>query len=210
MIQYVQNIIVPFVERTRESLGEDEDKAAVVIMDNFKGQVTPAMTELLERHHIHSCLIPPNTTDRLQPMDIAVNKPAKTFLKEQFQNWYSEQVTRQLDGEDVENVDLEPVELSMAVMKEIGAKWLVDMADYISNNPQFIVNGFLHAGISEALDGNTDNDTPVFNSDETKSESDDEEEDNADDDDDDESNPIIDYIVLQCTILNITLICISI
>ena len=87
MIQYVHNIIVPFVELTRESLGEDEDKAAVVIMDNFKDQVTPAMTELLERHHIHSCFIPTNTTDRLQPMDVAVNKPAKAFLKEQFQNW---------------------------------------------------------------------------------------------------------------------------
>ena len=49
MIQYAQNIIVPFVEQTSESLGEDEDWAAVVIMhmDNFKGQVTPAMTELL-------------------------------------------------------------------------------------------------------------------------------------------------------------------
>ena len=52
-------------------------------------------------------------------MDIAVNKPAKAFLKEQFQNWYSEQVTQQLDGEDFENVDLEPVELSMAVMKKL-------------------------------------------------------------------------------------------
>ena len=80
----------------------------------------------------------------------------------------------------------------MAVMR---AKWLVDMADYTSNNPQFIANGFLHTGITEALDGKTDNDTPVPNSDETESESDDEEEDDADDDND-ESNPIIDYIVL--------------
>ena len=68
--------------------------------------------------------------------------------------------------------------------------------DYISNNPQFIVNGFLHTGISEAL---TDNDTPVPNSDDTESESDDDEEeddDDDDDDDDDESNPVINYIVL--------------
>ena len=36
----------------------------------------------------------------------------------------------------------------MAVMKEIGSKWLVDAADYISNNPQFIVNGFVRAGIT--------------------------------------------------------------
>ena len=68
-------------------------KTVDVIMDNLKGQVTPAITELLERHHIHSCF---NTTDRLQLMDIAVNKPAKAFLKEQFQNWYSEEVTWQL------------------------------------------------------------------------------------------------------------------
>ena len=43
---------MPFVEQTRELLDEDEDKAVVVIMDNFKGQITPAMIELLERHHI--------------------------------------------------------------------------------------------------------------------------------------------------------------
>ena len=70
MMQYVENIIVPFVEQTRELLGEDK----VVIMDNFKGQVTAAMTD---KHRIHSYLLPPNTTDRLQPMDISVNKPVK-------------------------------------------------------------------------------------------------------------------------------------
>ena len=90
MIQYVNNIIVPFVEKTRESL--DEDKAAVIIMDNFKGQITTTMNELLEQHNIHSCLLPPNTTDRLQPMDLSVNKPAKAFLRSEFQKWYSDQI----------------------------------------------------------------------------------------------------------------------
>ena len=32
-------------------------------------------------------------------------------------------------------------------MRNIGAKWLVEVAKYISDNPQFIVNGFIHAGI---------------------------------------------------------------
>ena len=67
---------------------------------------------------------------------------------------------------------------------------------------QFIVNGFLHTGISEALDGLTDNDSPVPNSDEAESVSDDEEEDDNDeeedddDDDDDDSDPVINYVVL--------------
>ena len=88
-------IIVPFVEQMREFL--EEDKAAVVIMDNFKGQVTKRMTKLMDSHNIHTYLIPPNTTDRLQPMDVAVNKPAKAFLKQKFQIWYAEQISVQLE-----------------------------------------------------------------------------------------------------------------
>ena len=85
---------------------------------------------------------------------------------------------------------MEPVELSMAVMKEIGSKWLVDAADYISNNPHIIVNGFIHAGISSALDGNTAS-VPNCEVDTTSEVSDDD-----DDDGDEEDNAVIDYIVL--------------
>ena len=67
----------------------NEDKLAVIIMDNFKGQITEAMTELLERHRIHTCLILANATNRLQPIDISVNKPAKSFLKK-FKMWYAD------------------------------------------------------------------------------------------------------------------------
>ena len=52
---------------------------ALVILDNFKGQVTRRITDHLEAHNIHVCLLPPNTTDLLQPMDLSVNKPAKDF-----------------------------------------------------------------------------------------------------------------------------------
>ena len=37
-------------------------------------------------------------------------------------------------------------------MKEHGAGWIVEMAKYIEDNPQFIVNGFIKAGISTTLD----------------------------------------------------------
>ena len=54
---------------------------------------------------------------------------------------------------DFSTAELNPVDLSMATMKEITGQWLVKMYDYISNNSDFIVNGFLHSGISKALDG---------------------------------------------------------
>ena len=191
MIRYVNNIIVPFVEKTRESLGED--KAAVIIMDNFKGQVTPAMNELLEQHNIHSCLLPPNTTDRLQPMDLSVNKPAKAFLRGEFQKWYSDKIMQQLDNPtaDFSTAELNPVDLSMAAMKEITGQWLVKMYDYISNNPDFTVNGFLHSGISKALDGITDDDLPQSDTNDNANETSSDSSDESGDD-----NAVIDYIVL--------------
>ena len=94
MVQYITKIIVPYIEAQRDALG-DSEQSALVIMDNFKGQVTPAINELLEANNIHVCLLPSNTTDLLQPMDIAVNKPAKDFLKCQFEHWYSDKVMSQ-------------------------------------------------------------------------------------------------------------------
>ena len=90
-------------------------------MDNFKGQVTRSLSSLLDNNNIHFCLLPPNTTDRLQPLDISVNKPAKDHLTRQFIQWYSEQVLAQLE-EEVSNLDeleIEPIDLSMATMKEL-------------------------------------------------------------------------------------------
>ena len=93
-------------------------------------------------------------TDLLQPLDIAVMKPAKDYLKRRFEHWYSSEVTKQLQGiSDIESAVIQPVNLSMAAIKKRSAKWLVDMAEYIADNPQFIVHGFLRAGITYALDG---------------------------------------------------------
>ena len=58
----------------------------------------------------------------------------------------------------MENVVLQPIDLGLPLMKEIGAIWLEKMAQYISDNPQFIVNGFVRAGICRALDGCTSDD----------------------------------------------------
>ena len=153
MIDYIDMIIVPYVEAQRDTL-QNPTQAALVVMDNFRGQVTTAINDLLEAHNINVCLLPANTTDQLQPMDIAVNKPAKDFLKQKFEHWYSDEVTKQLQGvSDVELAEIQPVDLSMAAIKELSAQWLVEMAEYIASNPQFVVNGFRRSGIPAALDG---------------------------------------------------------
>lgn len=54
MIQYTQNIIIPYmyVNKTQECF--EDDTPALIIMDNFKGQITSAVNNLLEKSN--SCL----------------------------------------------------------------------------------------------------------------------------------------------------------
>lgn len=106
-----------------------------------------------------------------------MNKAAKSFLKQCFECWYSDQVIKQLEGKDLESTELEPISLDLAVLKELMAQWLVDMADYFAINPMIIVNGFVKAGITGALDGDIE-----------KDEEDEEEEDDTEDDFDVSSN----------------------
>ena len=74
--------------------------------------------------------------------------PFKDQIKQQFDDWYSSQVTRQVQ-ENGTSTEVEPITFSLPLMKELGAKWLVKAADYRANNPQIVVNGFIKAGIWE-------------------------------------------------------------
>ena len=62
------------------------------------------VTEKFYRNALAHAMVP--VVLGLQPMDVSVNKPAKR----EFQTWYSQQVMKQLEGKDVD--DLEAVELT--------------------------------------------------------------------------------------------------
>ena len=52
MLEYIDNIIVPHVSANRES----DDQSALVIIDNFKGQITPSVVTQLEENNIQLSL----------------------------------------------------------------------------------------------------------------------------------------------------------
>ena len=150
MINYISKIIVPFVKNKRKELKKTDDQVALVIYDEFKGQITQTCADLLSQNNILFVLVPANCTDRLQPLDATVNKAAKDFLRRKFQEWYSERVLEQLD-QGIDAKDLQPVDLRLSTVKPFGAEWIMSVFRYFSSNPDIIKNGFRHVGISEAL-----------------------------------------------------------
>ena len=145
--EYINNIVIPYVQRKRKELKLSPSHSALVIYDEFKGQLTPNIFSLLEANHIFVVKVPPNCTDRLQPMDLSVNKAAKEFLRKKFQNWYSSE----MESLCRTNGSFIPVDLHMSKLKPLGADWLVKTHQYLQNNPSLAKNGLRAAGITSAL-----------------------------------------------------------
>ena len=126
------------MEKKRAELGLSSTFLAVVLLDAFKGQTTERIYQLLEANNIY--------TDKLQPMDLSINKTLKDFMKEEFNEWYSSVVYETLEAENPT-----PADLRMAVMKPLGARWLLKAYRHLMVNKEIIQNGFKAVGIADVL-----------------------------------------------------------
>ena len=121
---------------------------ALVIFDCFKGQCVQSIFSLLHANHIFYAIVPPNSTNRLQPMDLSINKPAKDFLKRKFQDWYAGIILQQLEDQDK---DHHPVDMRLSIMKLLVSMWAIEMYHDFISRPKIFVNGFRDAGINDIL-----------------------------------------------------------
>ena len=144
--EYIENIILPYVSKKREEHGQP-NQTALVIFDELKGQVTDDIFSMLDSNNIQVVKIPPNCTDRLQPMDLSINKPVKRLFMNKFQKWYAEEVKKG-NGQPESVV---PVNLRISIMKPLGAAWLVGAYNYIKEKDSMVKNGFKAAGITNKV-----------------------------------------------------------
>ena len=94
MKRYVDKVIVPFLDEKRAALKLDKTHPALAIFDCFRGQTTPESYSLFEKHNIIFVQVPANCTDKLQPLDVSVNKRIKDELKKSFHSWYASEVQK--------------------------------------------------------------------------------------------------------------------
>ena len=138
---------MPYVCQKHKELKLSDDHPALAIFDVFQGQTTDMIYEILEKNNIFILKILANCTDRLQPMDFSVNKSVKDFLRQRFMEWYSSQVLVKLTDSESEVA----IDFKLSTMKPLGARWLIELHDYLKTNNSIIKNGFKAAGITSIL-----------------------------------------------------------
>ena len=97
---------------------------SLILMDTFKQQDNDEVAKLCRKNNC-ALMIVPHLTNKFQALDITVNKPAKSFIKDKYNMGYTEQVVKQLnEGKDPAHVK---VSLNLSEIKPLHAKWIYEM-----------------------------------------------------------------------------------
>ena len=148
MKHYIDKIITPFVTQKRIKLKLKPIHPTAAIFDNFRGQTTTGILSHLKSCHIVLIQLPANCTDKLQPLDISVNKPMKDHLKRNFQQWYAQEVTKQLQTTPLSQVK---VDVTLQVAKTPSATWIMSGWQALEKRPEVAINGFRKSGVLDAI-----------------------------------------------------------
>ena len=123
----------------------------LVIMDVFTGQMTSEVKEVLQENKILVTNAPANMTRFYQPLDLTVNGSAKRFIAKKFNDWYSDQISEELQsGTTLKEVN---VKLRLSVLKPLHAGQAVDFYNFIisAGGKEAILNGWKATGIYDAI-----------------------------------------------------------
>jgi NAD-specific glutamate dehydrogenase len=120
--------------------------------------------DFLSENNIKVVYVPACCTDRLQPLDVSVQKAIKNHLRQSFEDWYADEIVKQLNenkGSESEDEVIQPVDLSLTRLKPLSAKWLVKMVQHIKNNSEIVRRGFRETGISNTLAESLEDKVPL-------------------------------------------------
>ena len=127
----IDEIIFPYPMRERERLNCPTQKA-LVIFDVLRGEITDKVPDHFKVNNIATVFVPANMTGQLQPLNITVNGYAKKHCKEKFNEWYMNQITKQLDsGKPIDEID---VKLQLTTLKPLHAEWLTDFYNLMTTS----------------------------------------------------------------------------
>ena len=72
--------IFPYLKKVKEEKCISKEQCSLVILNTFEGQDNDILKELRGEKFCEVTIVPHNLTNKLQPLDISVNKPAKAFI----------------------------------------------------------------------------------------------------------------------------------
>ena len=125
-----------------------------VITDTFEGQENDKMRKFCSKNSCEIVIISHNFTNKLQPLDLSVNKVANSFISNKYNPWLANEVSKQLRAEKAA-ADVK-VSLKLSAIKPLHEKWIVDKNNALKDDKEMVINGFRSPGTIEAIENAKD------------------------------------------------------
>ena len=95
-VELFQKVIFRYLKNVKLSKKYPKEQLSLIIMDTFKGQDSDIVLNLCKKHFYQVVIVPHDLTNKFQSLDTTLNKPAKSFISNKYNEWFAEQVAKQL------------------------------------------------------------------------------------------------------------------
>ena len=100
MHEYLQEVIIPYVQSIRAKKGFDEDHKAILILDTYRAHTEECFLPAMADAHIHYIYVPPGSTADLQPLDVegSVNMAIKRRITNEYNTYQDDLVLKAMES----------------------------------------------------------------------------------------------------------------
>ncbi|KAL5013090.1 hypothetical protein ScPMuIL_011641 [Solemya velum] len=144
MLRYIEQVLVPYTKKMKAELKLPRRQKALVICDVFRAHRCDEVIDALKAAKIEHVYVPAGCTGELQPMDLSVNGDFKTGLKNEFTEWYADEIA---NG----NSNATKVDLRISILKPLHARWFAKVFYNNKAKRNTILLGWTKSGILDAV-----------------------------------------------------------
>ncbi len=117
----------------------------ILVTDIHTAQQTDEVKRRLVAKKTVLVNVPPGCTSRVQPLDVSVNNPFKSYVREQFEKHLDENLEHYVEGK-----------LTASERRVLTTKWVGNAWEKLSENKDMIIRSFVKCGITSNVDGSED------------------------------------------------------
>lgn len=137
MLRWINEIYLPFTGRER----------SLLVMDSFRAHITDDVKKQLRRGNVVPAIIPGGCTSKLQPLDVSINKPVKSYLRRSWTEYIRDATNALQSSDETSNGRIK------TASKQIVLDWVINAMDTLKEKRAMIVKSFKVCGISVNLSG---------------------------------------------------------
>ena len=117
------------MEVAKRSKSYPLERHALIITGTFKGQGNDTLKKLCAENNCDVIVPHNNLTNKFQPLDLSIDKAAKSFIQNKCNDWFADQVfTQHQNGKDPNDVEISS---KLSDLKPIHARWIVDYYNHV-------------------------------------------------------------------------------